>query len=142
MTAYVDDVAIMLLPNNAVGEQHSTLCYAGAVYNAPPATVLCERTQLLAKMWFTPPVARVVEHRLMGPKLVPCAIIDGVELYALHDFVEEFAYSQWGYVPHIAEQESAPLIPIGHEVVFNRIALWYGVQHWAWRFGSGVLCAS
>lgn len=137
-----DHVIFALIPDWGSGEVHSTLCYAGLVWNAPPANILCDRAKMLAGMW---PVAfgEVIEHRSLGENLdEPCAMLDGNDLYALNDFVEEFANSQWGYLPHLAKQPGMVLPAVGTRIVFNRIAVWYGPNRWAWRFGSGQPCAA
>ena len=87
------------------------------------------------------PVAIVIGHDTFDES-TPVALLQGTDLYGLRMLVESHNQSKWDYNPHISEQPGAPLIPVGTVVTFDRIAVWYGDERYAWRFGSGRATAA
>lgn len=132
---------IVLVPQFAIGDQHSTLVYAGNAGHSPGDLArLCQATRFLAGA-FPAPMAYVSDHAVFDED-TNVALLEGGDLYALRQLVENFNQSQWGYRPHISEQPGAGLVPVGTVVKFDRIAVWYGAERYAWRFGTGQATAA
>lgn len=133
-----------LLPEDSAGEVHSTLAYMGRVgENAPPVMSLAPIGQMLAR-FFIAPYAYVMKHDIFGPPedLVNVAVIESPMLRSMYDCIQMWGTSEWGYAPHISEQPGVALPAVGSVVKFDRMALWYGEQRWAWRFGTGAPCSA
>lgn len=125
---------LVLLPDFAVNDQHSTLVYGAA---EPSARDWLARTAALMARTFQPPRAVVSDHALYDEDTRVAELV-GNDLYVMRSCVEHMSVSKWGYRPHISEQPGVGLVPIGTEVRFDRIALWFGDDdRRAWRFGSG-----
>lgn len=132
---------IVLIPQFAVGDQHSTLVGAGtAGHTVGDRTRLCQAARFIAST-FPAPMAYVSDHAVFNAN-TNVALLEGGDLYALRMLVDDLNQSQWGYRPHISEQPGAGLVPVGTVVKFDRIAVWYGAERYSWRFGSGQATAA
>lgn len=135
-------VVFVLLPVAAKTDVHSTLCSVGDVTSAPPVIQLITYGVVMAQRQ-RPFKARVWAHAAFGENGEErVARINSVELFGMRMMFEWLANSKWGYEPHITEQPGAPLPPVGTEIAFDRLGLWYGDARWAWTLGAGVLTRS
>lgn len=128
---------MVLLPAGTTGDVHSTLTYFGTPEQAMPLETCAVLARTLARM-VPKPLGFVTKHDVFGDDdPVRVAVLDGVDLYALHKAVESYANSKWGYAPHISAQPGYELPAVGTPILFDRIGVWYGEQRLTYRFGTG-----
>lgn len=133
-----------LLPTFADGNSsaHLTLCSCGLPGQAPPYIQLASYGKVMAQR-FQRFKARVWAHALFDENAsTRVARVNSVELFGMRMMFEWLANSNWGFDPHISEQPRYPLPPVGAEIEFDRLALWFGSIRCAWMLGSGVQVAS
>lgn len=131
------NIVVVLLPRDAQGDEHVTMVYAGDIDGTFTAYEhsLQEITGRLASM-FHPFPAVVESHERFGDVgETPVAIVESPHLHSIRHCLEHFHNSQWGFRPHISAV-GAQLRPIGSQVWFNRIAVWYGPNRSSWALGQ------
>ena len=136
-------VCLMLIPTDAVDDEHCTLLYAGD-YDAPtlPENVIKTYASIIARM-YAPIETCVVRHSLFGDvdgKVMVAELLVTTMLAQLRDVVADYTSSRWGFKPHITAVGER-IRPVGSHVQFNRIAVWWAGDRTTWRFGSGERCA-
>lgn len=137
------DSLFVLLPRDGRGDAHHTLVYMGPPGMGSPSMELCASLARGLAMMFLPPKAVVQRHAMFGMNSeTPVAVIEGTDLHAVREPIAWLANSRWGYSPHVSQQPGYPLPPVGAEIVFDRIGLWYGDKRVAFRFGTGLLAPS
>lgn len=136
------EICVVILPKDARGEEHCSIIYSGeAGAGSVPRGPLVTQVKLVAR-WATPIVTRVTEHDTFGHahETVQVARLDPGSLMTLWILLSPYHHSQWGFKPHITEVGGV-LRPVGSFVHFDRVALWYGEDHTAYRLGSGEPCS-
>lgn len=131
------EICIVLLPRDAVEDEHLTVVYAGDIDGTFTAYewTLHEITGRVASMMFPFP-ASVTSHESFGDVGEHrVAIVDSPHLHTIRHCVEHFHNSQWGFRPHISVV-NGQLRPVGSQVWFNRIAVWYGNSRRSWALGQ------
>lgn len=133
---------VVVIPADAVGDEHCTLTYMGDIPIAPPVGQIEFLVRNTAR-WWTPIVAQVDEHDTFGgDDPVQVARLNSTILASLQAIWQPFSTSEFSFRPHITALPGISIRPVGSLVRFNRLALWYGDDRKTYRLGTGDLCAA
>ena len=137
-------IVIVLLPADAVGNEHVTLVYAGEEGAPTMSRYVAEQISSTMARMMIPVMTTVKSHETFGPAddYVPVAELEvTAALSTMRYIVEDYSASQFGFKPHVTA-DGAPVRAIGSQVVLDRVALWWAGEKKSWRLGSGVACAA